>query len=96
MFHSKNKSVANMSLQDISKYINEHLPIRTEEKDKFGEVFTPIHLINEILDALPNHVWKDPKLKWLDPAAGVGNFGLLVYYRLMNGLKSKISDFKKK
>lgn len=96
MFHSKNKSVADMSLQDISKYIREHLPIRTEEKDKFGEVFTPIHLIEEILDALPDNVWSNPALKWLDPAAGVGNFGLLVYYRLMNGLKSKIPYSKKR
>ena len=41
-----------MSLEDISNYIRKHLPIRREEKDKFGEVFTPIHLIDEILDAL--------------------------------------------
>ena len=44
----------------------------------------------------PNNVWSNTKLKWLDPAAGVGNFGLLIYYRLMNGLKSKIPDLKKR
>jgi hypothetical protein len=90
------KTITDMSLEDISNYIRKHLPIRREEKDKFGEVFTPIHLIDEILDALPNNVWSNPKLKWLDPAAGVGNFGLLVYYRLMNGLKSKIPNLKKR
>ena len=96
MSKNKEKTISDMSLEDINNYIRKHLPIRKEEKDKFGEVFTPIHLIDEILDALPHNVWSDPKLKWLDPAAGVGNFGLLIYYRLMNGLKSKIPDFKKR
>lgn len=55
-------------------------------KDRYGEVFTPAVLINEILDNLPTHLWKNLDLKWLDPCAGRGNFFLLVYGRLMTGL----------
>ena len=40
-----------------------------------------------MLDHLPNNVWSNPELKWLDPANGIGNFPICVYYRLMRGLK---------
>jgi len=46
-----------------------------------------MELVNEMLDTLPKEVWKNPNLKWLDPAAGMGNFPVAVYMRLMEGLK---------
>lgn len=61
-------------------------------KTTFGEVFTPNELINEMLDKLPKVIWKNEKYKWLDPAAGVGNFHAAVYTRLMTGLKTIIKD----
>lgn len=60
--------------------------VREEEKNKFGEVFTPNKLINDMLDKLPKEVWRDPNKKWLDPATGFGNFPMVVYERLMEGL----------
>jgi Eco57I restriction-modification methylase len=62
------------------------LRVRKEEKNKFGEVFTPLTLINNMLDKLPKGVWSDPTKKWLDPATGIGNFPMMVYARLMDGL----------
>jgi hypothetical protein len=46
-------------------------------------------LIDEIFDKLPPHVWKDPKLKWLDPANGVGNFPMKAYEKLLKELPDK-------
>lgn len=67
------------------------------EKKKFGEVFTPMKLVNEMLDKLPSEVWNDETLKWFDPAAGMGNFSIAVYLRLMESLKDKIpNDLKRK
>ena len=60
--------------------------VRKEEKDKFGEVFTPDTLINDMLDKIPPELWRDPNKKWLDPATGFGNFPMVVYERLMEGL----------
>ena len=60
--------------------------LRKDEKDLFGEVFTPLTIISDMLDKLPPSVWTDPNKKWLDPAAGFGNFLMLVYARLMTGL----------
>jgi hypothetical protein len=72
------------------------LPIRDLEKHKYGEVMTPPPLINEILDHLPLQVWRNPNLRWLDPAAGIGNFFMLIFPRLMQGLKRVIPDSKER
>ena len=82
--------------KELLELINECLKPKDIEKKKFGEVFTPMHLVNEMLDKLPKDVWKNKKLKWFDPAVGMGNFPIAVYLRLMKGLKNKISDKKKK
>ena len=43
-------------------------------KIRFGEVFTDISLVQDILDLIPQEKYLDPTLRWLDPAAGNGNF----------------------
>lgn len=79
--------------EQVLEYISINQRKSTQKnKDAFGEVFTPAILIDEILDNLPAHVWRTPEYKWLDPCAGGGNFFLLVYGRLMNGLSLKIPD----
>ena len=78
----------NQKEENIIKFINENLTIDTEKKNKLGEVFTPIDLINKVLNLLPANVWTNQNLRWLDPCAGSGNFLAIVYIRLMNGLKS--------
>ena len=62
-----------------------------ERKTK-GEVFTPLSLVNEMLDKLPVKVWSDKDLKWLEPAGGFGNFIVCVFERLMVGLRLVIED----
>ena len=61
-------------------------------RKNFGEVFTPNKLIDEMLNVLPSEVWTNPTLKWLDPAAGNGNFFAQVFNRLMIGLKTEIKN----
>jgi len=78
--------IYSMTPEDIQKKIEQYLPVRQEKKDKHGEVFTPIELIEEMLDKLPSSVWKDPELKWLDPANGIGNFPMVVYKKLLEKL----------
>ena len=74
--------------ETVLETIRKYLSVREEEKKLFGEVFTPVELVCEMLDKLPNEVWKDPKLKWLDPANGIGNYPVVAYYKLMEGLKN--------
>ena len=48
---------------------------------------TPPILARALLDTLPEEVWVDPKLKWLDPAAKSGSILREVAIRLMEGLQ---------
>jgi hypothetical protein len=52
---------------EVVDYINSKLKPNEKNKRERGEVFTPLTLINEMLDELPIDVWSNPDLKWLDP-----------------------------
>lgn len=43
---------------------------------------------------MPDRVWRDPSLKWLDPCTKSGVFLYQAAQRLMEGLKSEIPDYK--
>jgi len=87
IYKYKRKDEYVRNIQDIFNFINQYLGVSEVEKKQNGEVFTPFELINEMLDTLPEEVWSNPDLKWLDPANGVGNFPAVVLERLMVGLK---------
>jgi len=80
----------------IFKKLEELLPPKLYEKRELGEVFTPLKIIEDILEHLPNKVWLNPKLKWFEPSVGVGNFMVCVFYRLMEGLKTFYPDEHKR
>jgi len=90
------KKIYEMNEKEISEFIMENLKIKKEEKERYGEVFTPPELINVLLDNFPKNVWTNENLKWLDPSAGVGYFMILIYERLMKGLESRIKDKKRR
>lgn len=77
---------------EISRHIQDNLSVRTTEKNKYGEVFTPLEYITELLDQLPSRVWSDSSLRWLEPASGIGHFCVVVYSRLMDGLVEEFPD----
>jgi hypothetical protein len=82
--------------KELLDLINDCLKPKDIEKKQFGEVFTPMNLVNEMLDKLPIEVWKNKNLKWLDPCCGMGNFPIAVYLRLMDGLKDVIKNAKER
>jgi hypothetical protein len=82
--------------KELLELINDCLKPKETEKKQFGEVFTPMILINEMLDKLPSEVWKNKDFTWFDPANGMGNFPIAVYLRLMESLKEEITDEKER
>ena len=94
----KNDACSKNFIKDekILKIIRERLTVREDEKKEHGEVFTPPELVCEMLNTLPSSVWSNKDLKWLDPANGIGNYPVIVYYKLMEGLKKEIPDDKKR
>ena len=109
----KNSCIYNISIQfkmslqslidkpkELLELIDSCLKPKKLEKDQFGEVFTPMFLIFEMLDNLDKHyikehgrsIFTELSFKWFDPASGMGNFPVAVYLKLMEGLKSQISN----
>lgn len=78
----------------LLEFINSELKPKKKEKKENGEVFTPLSLVNEMLDKLDDaymkengkSIFSENGFKWLDPAVGIGNFPIIVYQRLMKGL----------
>lgn len=96
-FDQMKKHVVDIDEKDMDKihaFVEKYLTPKEYEKKAFGEVFTPLKLVREMLDAVETYAdkdfWKNPDLKILDPAAGIGNFPLIAFEKLMQGLKSKI------
>ena len=81
-------------------FINSELKPKEKEKKENGEVFTPLSLVNEMLDKLDEayikehgkSIFTEPSFKWLDPAVGIGNFPIIVYQRLMKGLIAQLPN----
>ena len=56
------------------------------------EVFTPPEIANQMLDMLPQELFKDPNTKFLDPACKSGVFLREIVKRLNEGLKDLIPN----
>ena len=54
------------------------------------EVFTPPSVANKMLDLLPNDIWSNENIRFLDPASKSGIFLREITKRLLIGLKPKI------
>tara|TARA_R110000803_G_scaffold58192_1_gene116422 strand:+ start:844 stop:2211 length:1368 start_codon:yes stop_codon:yes gene_type:complete len=96
-----------MSLLEPDKlleFINGELKPKEKEKKENGEVFTPLSLVNEMLDKLDEayikehgkSIFTEDGFKWLDPAVGIGNFPIIVYQRLMKGISIPNEEERRK
>jgi site-specific DNA-methyltransferase (adenine-specific) len=91
--------------KELLELISDCLKPKTIEKKTFGEVFTPMNFINDKmlkdieeywLKTKNENIWTNEKLTWYDPAAGMGNYSIAIYYKLMEGLKNKIPNDEKR
>jgi hypothetical protein len=78
--------------EETIQVLRNYIKVADTEVKVFGEVMTPLRLVEEMLDKLPVEVWTNPNLKWLDPCNGIGTFPSVVVKRLMEGLKNHIQD----
>ena len=80
----------------VYEFLTSNIKTTLKNRCERGEVFTPLPVVNGMLDRLPEEVWSNPTLRWLDPAVGIGNFMAVVYERLMIGLMNVITNRKKR
>jgi len=57
---------------------------RKERRKETAEDFTPLELVNEMLDKLPEEVFLDPSKTFCDNSAGNGNFLIQVLQRKLD------------
>ncbi len=60
------------------------------------EIFTPPQMVNDILDLLPQEIWSDKNVTFLDPMSKSGVFLREIAKRLMSELENKIPDKQKR
>lgn len=60
------------------------------------EVFTPPQIVNEMLDMLPQDLFRSPNTTFLDPATKSGVFLREIAKRLIAGLEDQIPDLQKR
>ena len=60
------------------------------------EVFTPPDIANQVLDMLPQELFRDPNTKFLDPALKSGVFLREIAKRLIAGLADKIPNLQER
>lgn len=61
-----------------------------------SEVYTPLSLVNSMLDQLPTEVWYNPNLKWCDPFCKSGIILTEVIIRLFDSLRTWEPDDNKR
>jgi len=88
----ENRVSSTKHIKNVVKMLRDYVEYGDVEVKSYGEVMTPITLVEEMLDTLPDNVWTNPDLKWLDPCNGVGIFISIIVQRLMKGLVNVISD----
>lgn len=85
----KNKEEYNNWLDEIVK-----TTISDLERQKLMIHKTPLKLVNEILDQLPQQIWKDHTKTWFDPCCGTGEFIVQVARRLLKNLPQPYNNLK--
>ena len=60
------------------------------------EVFTPPEIANQMLDMLPDDLWRNPNARFLDPATKSGIFLREIAKRLITGLEDAYPDLQER
>ena len=81
---------------ELKSFINKRLKTDVNDRIEYGEVFTPLYLIDEMLDKLDEHYIKEhnksifsENIKYFDPASGIGNFIVCLYLRSIKHFDKK-------
>jgi len=84
-----------MTLLDINKVHSTDILTMISSLSS-DEKFTPPKVTNKMLDLLPNKIWSDSSVKFLDPFTKTGVFLREVTSRLIIGLEKEFPDLEKR
>lgn len=78
-----NKCIINTG--NYNDYI-QFFSIKKENKEKYGEVHTPYHIIESMVSLFPKDIFTDPNIKILDPGSGHGYYSIFLFHFLNKSL----------
>ena len=79
------------SAHRVRQLIEKHFIPSDEERKKNAEVTTPVSLVNNMIDKIPDEFWKKPR-KVFEPCCGKGNFVLGIFDKFEKGLEELYPD----
>jgi len=83
-----NKDISRLEhIKDIIMLLRDYVKVGDVEQKKYGEVMTPLDLVKEMLNKLPEEIWSDPTTKFLDCSNGTGVYPMVAIYKFMRGLE---------
>lgn len=85
----------NASEELIRSLIGKYFVPTNEEMALNAEISTPVLLVDEMLNLIPEEFWTKPK-KVIEPCCGKGNFVLGIFDKFYNGLKNSIPDISER
>jgi hypothetical protein len=94
--HEKDQEANIFNQGELICLIKDRLTPRNKEKKLFGEVFTPLWLVERMINKVPEEFYRHPEHRILGPSVGIGNFQVGLYYKLMDTLKTKIPNEEKR
>jgi len=80
---------------NLYNYINNYETNLNDKRER-GSIFTNTELIYKMIKKLPNKIWVNPNLKWLDPGCGIGNFLIVIFFKLMKNLPINNEEDKRR
>ena len=81
----------NASPDKLRYLIAKHFIPTKEEKKNNAEIPTPVELVDEMLNIIPQEFWTTPK-KVFEPCCGKGNFVLGIFDKFFKGLEELYPD----
>ena len=86
-------SISHINIKNINilEY-KQNFIVSKEDKLKYGEIYTPFSLIEQMFNLFDPIVFTQKDKKWLDPGAGTGYFSIYLFDKLNKGLLSVIPN----
>ena len=81
-------NIKNINILDYKQ----NFTVSKEDKLKYGEIYTPFSLIEQMFNLFDPIVFTQKDKKWLDPGAGTGYFSIYLFDKLNKGLISVIPN----
>lgn len=70
----------------------QNFDVPQERKEIYGEISTDFNIINQMLEQLPEELFQNPNIRWLDVGAGQGYFTKALFNKLYISLVPSFPD----